>query len=368
METVKAARGSFTCPTGHDKLTLNVKINSKGKSLEAIRRVTQYEHLKILADARRLYILQRLMASPATLSMLGKELGEHPARVRHHVKKLEEIGLVEIVETHVVRGFVEKYYRAKARAFLLNDLILPAHAPPEHQTLFIMGSHDLALEALLQYIQGQNNPASFLSIPTGSLEGLVALRQGTAHFSGAHLWDAERDEYNLSYVHYFFPDQKMVLLTLAHRQQGLMVQPGNPRQIKDLTDLIRPDITLVNRNTGSGTRLWLEHQLHKLGIIDEQVHALPDDVNTHTASAEAVRSGKADVGLGLFAAAQKAGLDFIPLFQERFDLIMPTTLLAQPAMQPLLDLLQSSKIRQIIRGLDGYDASETGKQMTLQPD
>jgi len=335
--------------------------------MEAIHRVTQYDHLKILADARRLYILQRLMSGSATLSMLGKELGEHPARVRHHVKKLEEIGLVEIVDTHVVRGFVEKFYRAKARAFLLNDLILPAHTPPEHQTLFIMGSHDLALEALLQYVQAQNDKTSFLSIPTGSLEGLVALRQGTAHFSGAHLWDADRDEYNLSYVHYFFPDQAMILLTLAHRQQGLIVRPGNPRQIRDLTDLVRPDITLVNRNQGSGTRLWLEHQLHKLGITDEQVHALPDDVHTHTASAEAVRSGRADVGLGLYAAAQKAGLDFIPLFQERFDLIMPVTLLGQPAMQPLLDLLQSGKIRQVIRGLDGYDASETGKQMAPQP-
>lgn len=334
--------------------------------MEAIRRVTQYDHLKILADARRLHILQRLMTGSATLSMLGKELGEHPARVRHHVKKLEEIGLVEMVETHVVRGFVEKFYRAKARAFLLNDLILPAETPPEHQTLFIMGSHDLALEALLKYVQGENKDTSFLNIPTGSLEGLVALRQGTAHFSGAHLWDAERDEYNLSYVHYFFPDQRMVLLTLAHRQQGLMVRPGNPHQIMDLTDLARPDITLINRIHGSGTRLWLEHQLHQVGITDGQVHALPDDAQTHTASAEAVLSGKADVGLGLLAAAHKAGLDFIPLYQERFDLIMPATLFDQPAMQPLLDLLQSSKIRQIIGGLDGYDTSETGKQMAPQ--
>lgn len=335
--------------------------------MEAIHRVTQYEHLKILADARRLLILQRLMAGPATLSMLGKELNEHPARVRHHVKKLEEIGLVEIVNTHVVRGFVEKFYRARARAYLLNDLILPANTPPEHHTLFIMGSHDLALEALLQTIQGQNDQVTFLSIPTGSLDGLVALRQGIAHLSGAHLWDADRNEYNLSYVHYFFPDQSMVLLTLAHRQQGLMVKPGNPRQIRDLTDITRPDITLVNRNPGSGTRLWLEHQLRIAGISDKEVHTLPDDVSTHTASAEAVRSGKADVGLGLLAAAQKAGLDFIPLFQERFDLVIPETLMGQPSLQPLLDLLQSSKIRQIMRGLDGYDTSETGKQMAPQP-
>ncbi|HWQ84429.1 MAG TPA: substrate-binding domain-containing protein [Anaerolineales bacterium] len=335
--------------------------------MEPIRRITKYDHLKILADSRRLYILQRLMAGPATLSMLGKELGEHPARVRHHLKKLEEIGLVELVNTQVVRGFIEKYYRAKARAFLLNDLILPAETPPDHQTLFIMGSHDLALEALIQHTQEKAHQTSYLSIPTGSLEGLVALRQGTAHFSGAHLWDAERNEYNLSYVHYFFPDQDMVLLTLAHREQGLMVRPGNPRQIKNLVDLVRPDIILINRNRGSGTRLWLDHQFHQLGIAGAQLQILQGDARTHTASAEAVGSGLADVGLGVHAAAQKAGLDFIPLFQERFDLVMPAALLNSPAMQPLLNDLQSAEIRQIIRDLEGYDSTETGKQITPQP-
>ena len=335
--------------------------------MEEIRRVTQYDHLKILADSRRLYILQRLMAGPATLSMLGKELGEHPARVRHHLKKLEEIDLVELVETHVVRGFVEKYYRAKARAFLLTDLILPAETPSDHPTFFIMGSHDLALEELLQHVQDKIKQTRYYSIPTGSLEGLVALRQGTAHFSGAHLWDAARDEYNLSYVHYFFPDQDMVLLTLAHREQGLMIQPGNPRQIKDLSDLARLDITLVNRNRGSGTRLWLDHQLHSLGIRDDQVHTLQNDTRTHTASAEAVQAGRADVGLGVHAAAQKTGLDFIPLFQERFDLVMPATLLSHPAIQPMLEALQSGELRRIIRTLEGYDATETGKQRTPQP-
>jgi len=335
--------------------------------MEAIRRVTQYDHLKILADSRRLYILQRLMAGPATLSMLGKELGEHPARVRHHLKKLEEIDLVELVDTQVVRGFVEKYYRAKARAFLLNDLILPADSPPDHRTLFIMGSHDLALEALLQHVQQHIKGTSYLNIPTGSLEGLVALRQGTAHLSGAHLWDAEHDDYNLSYVHYFFPDQAMVLLTLAHREQGLMVLPGNPHQIKTIADLAREDVTLINRNRGSGTRLWLEHQFHQMGISADQVHALNGEARTHTAAAEAVLTGRADVSLGVHAAAQKASLDFIPLFQERFDLVMPETLLSQPAMQPILDILQSSRLRQIIRALEGYDASETGKQLAPQP-
>ncbi len=335
--------------------------------MESIRRVTQYDHLKILADSRRLYILQRLMAGPATLSMLGKELGEHPARVRHHLKKLEEIDLVEMVDTQVVRGFVEKYYRATARAFLLNDLILPANIPPDHQTLFILGSHDLALEALLQHVQDKVTQTSFLSISTGSLEGLVALRQGTAHFSGAHLWDAERNEFNLSYVHYFFPDQAMVLLTLAHREQGLMVRPGNPQHIKALGDLARPDITLINRNRGSGTRLWLERQFHQLGITEEQLHMLPSNARTHTATAEAIHSGLADVGLGIHAAACKAGLDFVPLFQERFDLVMPVSLLDSPGMQPLLNSLQSAEIRRIIQNLKGYDASETGKQMTPQP-
>ena len=145
-----------------------------------------------------------------------------------------------------------------------------------------------------------------------------------------------------------------------------MVRPGNPQHIKELGDLARPDITLINRNRGSGTRLWLEHQFHQLGIAEQQLHTLQSDARTHTASAEAIHSGLADVGLGVHAAACKAGLDFIPLFQERFDLVMPATLLESPAMQPLLDSLQSAEFRRIIQNLEGYDANETGKQMTPQ--
>ena len=149
--------------------------------MNQLRRIQDFEHLKILADARRLAILRLLMAKQATLSQLGQALGEHPARVRHHLKQLEKAGLVELVDTRVVRGFVEKYYRARARAFLLQELILPDD--PKRETITVLGSHDLALEALAERLREQSS-MDLLVLPVGSLDGLIALRQGSAQLAG----------------------------------------------------------------------------------------------------------------------------------------------------------------------------------------
>ncbi len=281
--------------------------------MEYLKRIQDYEHLKTLADPRRMAILRLLMAGPATLSQLGLVLGEHPARVRHHLKLLEEAGMVELVETHVVRGFVEKYYRAKARAFYFQEIILPDD--PERETLAILGSHDLALEILAQHLgQMKHDPIDVLVLPVGSLDGLIALRQGTAQIAGCHLLDAESGQYNLPFVHHIFPDREITLITLAHREQGLILASGNPKHIRSLQDLMREDILMVNRNRGSGTRLWLDRQLAQLSIEPRAMRGYQREVRTHTALAEAIRQGKADAGIGLRAAARQASLEFIPLF------------------------------------------------------
>lgn len=157
--------------------------------MEPSRRINNFEQLKILADARRLAILRLLMAKAATLSQLGERLEEHPARVRHHLKLLEGAGLVEQVETRVVRGFVEKYYRATAGAFFVHELLLPANS--RNETIVALGSHDLALELLAKNVHAAQQEAEVLALPVGSLEGLVALREGTAQVAGCHLLDVE---------------------------------------------------------------------------------------------------------------------------------------------------------------------------------
>ncbi len=213
--------------------------------------IKSLEQIKLLSDPRRLAILRLLMVEPATLTHLGRILGEHPAWVRHHLKQLEDAGLVEMVTSQVSGGFVEKYYQARARAFIFQEIILPDASRAE--SVVLMGSHDLALNLLAERLQGSAG-LNLLALPVGSLEGLVALRQGLAHLTGCHLLDAESGEYNRTFIRHFFPDREMAAVTLAHRVQGLMVAPGNPKGIRGLGDLGGGDLTLINRNRGSGTR------------------------------------------------------------------------------------------------------------------
>jgi putative molybdopterin biosynthesis protein len=237
-------------------------------------------------------------------------------------------------------------------------MVLPEAAG--RPTAILSGSHDLAVELLAQQLVGRMN---LLTLPVGSLDGLVALRQGLCHLSGAHLFDAASGEYNTSFVRHLFPDRVTALVTLAHREQGLMLAPGNPRQIRGLADLARPDVSFVNRQRGSGTRLWLDNELHGLGIPAERIRGYGREVRTHTECARLVALGQADAALGLHAAAVQQGLDFIPFFFERYDLILPQE--QAEALHPLLDALQTGAFRRDVAALVGYDTAHTGEQIPL---
>jgi putative molybdopterin biosynthesis protein len=322
-----------------------------------VETLSTFEQIKLLSDPRRLAILRLLMASPATLTHLGQALGEHPAWVRHHVKKLEEAGLVEVSEVKVTSGVTEKFYRARAGAFLIQEMILPQDA--NRPTVIFSGSHDLAIERLA----GQLSPhINMLTLPVGSLDGLVALRQGFCHLSGCHLLDAD-GEYNVPFVRRFFPDRATLLVTLAHRTQGLLLAPGNPKGIHAIPDLARSDVIFVNRQKGSGTRLWLDSELHRLGIPAERIGGYRREMRTHTECALSVQRGEADAALGLQASARQHGLDFIPLFHERYDLTIPQEQTSTVA--PILDYLQSGDFRRDVAALSGYDTTHTGEQIPL---
>lgn len=341
------------------KLISTIKFSLKAMStIEFIKSLNQ---IKLLSDPRRMAILRLLMAQPATLSQLGKTLGEHPAWVRHHLKQLEEAGLVELVTTKVSGGFVEKYYQAKARAMIFQEVILPE--PSSSEMLLLMGSHDMALNRLAQRLRDEAQ-VDILVLPVGSLDGLVALRQGIAHLTACHLLDAESGEYNLPYLRHFFPDRRVSAITLAHRIQGLMTAPGNPRRIQGLDDIAHGDIVFINRNPGSGTRLWLDKKLGELGLRVEKIRGYNREASTHTAVAQAIRSRRADAGLGLEAAARVAGLDFIPLFQERYDLVLPAELIQERRVQIILDYLNNTAFRQLLAELAGYEAVHSGELLT----
>jgi putative molybdopterin biosynthesis protein len=199
-----------------------------------------------------------------------------------------------------------------------------------------------------------------LPLPLGSLDGLIALRQGVGNLAGCHLLDPEHDEYNLPYVRRLFPGQPMAVVTLAWREQGLLVQRGNPRAIRDLADLARPDVRWANRNRGSGTRVWLDRRLSRLSVPARRVRGYDQELSTHAEVASAVASGQADAGLAIRAAAQARDLDFIPLLKERYDLVLPAEACRDAATTPLLDELQTADFRRATEGLGGYDAADCG--------
>jgi len=328
-----------------------------------IQSIRSFDQLKVLSDARRLRILRLLMASPATLSQLGRALGEHPAWVRHHLKLLEKAGLVELAETREQDGFVEKYYRARARAFSFQHMLLSIECIGDN--LLILGSHDLALEMLAGYVNQTAPENQVMIISVGSLEGLVALRQGVTRITGCHLLDRESGEFNVSYVRHLFPDQAMRLVTLAYREQGLILASSNPHHVHGLEDLVSRDLTFINRNRGSGTRIWLDGQLRMLGIQTQTVRGYDNEVSSHTALAEAILRGQADWGIGLIAAALRFGLGFIPLFRERYDLVFPEEYSDNPSILHLLETMQSSRYHRMVDNLGGYETTHTGNLISL---
>ena len=324
--------------------------------MKKVHPIQTFEQIKILADERRIEILRLLMDEPATLSQLAEQLGQTAAWVRHHTEKLLTAELIELDRVVKTGKVSEKYYRAKAGAFILQELVLPKSDKP---VVVFSGSHDLAIEsiadALGEYI-------TILSMPVGSLNGLVNLRQGLCQVSGAHLL-GESGEYNTPFVRHFFPDKEMDVVTLTHRTQGLMLSPGNPFNIKSVADLTRAGLRFINRNPGSGTRIWFDSELKRLGITTESILGYEQTQNTHTACAESIRAGTADVALGLQASAMQYGLGFIPLFEERYDLILPRS--HESILAPLLDYIQTSGFRKNIATMTGYSTTKSGEQIIV---
>lgn len=299
-------------------------------------------------------ILRLLMASPATLTHLARTMKQSPAWIRHHILALESAELVEVGEIRKTGKVTEKFYRAKADALLLQEIVLPKTKKP---TIIFSGSHDLALEGIAAHLEKH---VSLLSLPVGSLDGLVNLRQGLCQISGSHLLD-ESGEYNTPFVRHFFPDREVEIVTLAYRAQGLMLASGNPKGIKNLADMAKPNTRFVNRNSGSGTRLWFDSELKRLKIPVEKIGGYDNEVKTHTEAAALIANGNADVSLGLQAAAHRASLDFIPLFEERYDLVLPRE--NEKTLAPLLDYLQTAMFRYELNALTGYNSTHSGEQV-----
>ncbi len=229
------------------------------------------------------------------------------------------------------------------------------------KTILAIGSHDITIDIMAQFLAAHDR--RLVSANVGSLGGLVALSRGEAHLAGSHLLDPDSGEYNLKYIRQTLPDTPVKLVVLVERQQGLMVASGNPKQISSLLDLARQDVIYINRQSGAGTRVLLDFHLQQMGIPSETVRGYQHEEFTHLAVAAAINSGRADCGLGIAAAAQALGLDFIPLYQERYDLVIPLVYYQADLLSPLLKLLGDQDFKKSVANLAGYNIERMGQEI-----
>jgi putative molybdopterin biosynthesis protein len=227
------------------------------------------------------------------------------------------------------------------------------------KTILCIGSHDMTLDLLAQYLSQKDR--RLVSSNVGSLGGLVALKRGEAHLAGSHLLDPETGIYNDSYIGRYLNGIPVQQVMLVKREQGLIVPRANPKNIRGLADIVESGIQFVNRQRGAGTRVLLDYEMGKLGIMSEQVAGYKDEEFTHLGVAAAVASGRADCGLGIAAAAEALQLDFIPLFHERYELIVPQIHFDDPLLTPLLEVLRTEDFQKAVNEMPGYDSSEMGQ-------
>ncbi len=227
------------------------------------------------------------------------------------------------------------------------------------RTIVATGSHDLVLDLAASALREGDPQLTLASSNVGSLGGLTALRDGLCHVAGSHLLDPESGEYTLPYVSRLLPRRDVSIVRLVHREQGLIVAPGNPLALKGIEDVAERGLRYVNRQRGAGTRVLLEHELALRGISPEAIVGYEREEHTHLAVAAAVAAGRADCGLGVLAAARAFGLDFVPVAKEPYDLVFEP----DPILDPLWTLLESAEFRRAVEDLGGYDTTEMGRQI-----
>lgn len=229
-------------------------------------------------------------------------------------------------------------------------------------TIVCIGSHDNSLDIIATFLKKRHPSLSLSSAHVGSMGGIMAIKNGEAHIAGTHLLDEGEGTYNIPFIKKFLAGRRLKLINLVHRDQGLLVQKGNPKNIKGVHDLAREEVMFVNRQVGSGTRLLTDKCLKDSRIDPDTVRGYDTIEFTHMATASAVKSGKADAGIGIYAASVALGLDFIPIAGERYDIVVPEELFDDEKIRAVLDIIETDReFRAAVMRLGGYDVSDMGR-------
>ena len=229
------------------------------------------------------------------------------------------------------------------------------------RTLLCTGSHDLTLDLLHDFLKKSSPAYPLASTHVGSLGGIMAVRDDMTHLAGSHLLDPQTGEYNISSINRYLGEKDVTLINLVYREQGFMIRPGNPKNIRGVADLMNMDVQFINRQAGSGTRVLLDYELEKAGLDAGEIQGYEYEEYTHMSVAVSVLSGKADAGLGILAAARALDLDFIPVTEERYDLIIPRQFLQLPGMKKILEIINSASFQKAVDGMGGYSTRQTGQ-------
>ncbi len=234
-------------------------------------------------------------------------------------------------------------------------------------TLVCIGSHDNILDLLANHLHKHRPIVRISSAHVGSMGGIMAIRRGEAHIAGSHLLDEETGEYNISFIKRFLSDIPLQLINLCHREQGLIVAKGNPKNIKGFKDIAKEKHNFINRQNGAGTRLLTDKVLRDEGIAASEIVGYDHEEYTHMSIAASVANGSVDAGLGIRAAANALGLDFVPIALERYDLIVPGLHLRDSKVVAVLDLIRTNTLfHAAILALGGYDLRDCGNVMYEQ--
>ncbi len=234
-------------------------------------------------------------------------------------------------------------------------------------TLVSIGSHDNILDLLANQLYKSTPRIRLSSAHVGSMGGIMAMRRGEAHIAGTHLLDEDTGEYNISFIKRFLPHTPLQLINLCYREQGLIVQKNNPRNIKSFNDLVESQLSFINRQKGAGTRLLTDKVLRDAEISPSQISGYDHEDYTHMNVAAAVASGSVYAGMGIRAAAVALDLDFIPIAEERYDLIVPEYLLTDQRVVSALEIIrENSEFYDKIVDLGGYSLRDSGSVVYRQ--
>ena len=241
--------------------------------------------------------------------------------------------------------------------------------PPEEidSTLVCIGSHDNSLDLIANHLHARGEIIRISSAHVGSMGGIMAIRRGEAHFAGCHLLDEESGEYNISFIKKYLKGRPLELINLCYREQGLIVAKGNPKKIESFTDIREQELLFINRQSGAGTRLLTDKVLKEQNIEASSINGYEREEYTHMNVAVAVAKGSVDCGMGIRAAATALDLDFVPIAEERYDLIIPKEFINDKKIMAMLELIRNNKaFHNNILGLGGYNLRDCGKTVYSQ--